>query len=235
MFDFEKIKLASSLHVHVLHVHVLHDSGAFKTCCSHRNSRPLSIVFMLSSNPIFVAFAFGTIICISMPTDLLYEDFYPVDNTDGTIPDESSLFSLKTNDIASNPSQTIGSEDVPLLTSNDQAPLLFDDQLLASNDLNLALEPSSCNLRKRDGSACSVNSAPQGRLELPDLLQIETVPIKTDPLLAPITIELHDNSISKCVDPMYPINLCCNGPLGVIASLGPLVVYETIGQCRPGQ
>jgi hypothetical protein len=56
--------------------------------------------------------------------------------------------------------------------------------------------------------------------------------IKESPGLAPITVELGDLASSKCSDPAYALNLCCDGLLGERDDGG---VWKTIDKCRPSK
>lgn len=191
---------------------------------------------MFFSTVISLATVVGTSICNPMPANPLYEDFYPLDNSYLLSPDEYSPLSSNSGDPTFNPSQFLSSDKVPFLTSADQTSLESGDQFPNFDDLSFALETPSCKLEKRDRAECYPDSAPQGRLELPDLLQIETIEIKDNPLFAPIIIEFGDSPLGKCVNKEYSLNLCCNGPLGALADgLWPLTVYKTIEKCRPGK
>lgn len=190
---------------------------------------------MLFSFLIFVAVAVGTTIDSSMPSDLLYEDFYTSEKSNPIAPDDYSVLFSNPGDFTFDSSQNLGFDDFSFLASNDQASSDLSDQLFDSNSLNSAIE-TSCNTGKSDKEVCSVDSAPQGRLELPDLLQMGNTIIQGDPLLAPITIETQEKSPGKCVNALFPLNLCCKGKLGALAvDSYPLTVFETINRCRPGK
>lgn len=131
--------------------------------------------------------------------------------------------------------QDLSFDDVPYLTSEDQASSDLSDLLFGSDSPD-SIFATSCNIEKRNKGACSVDSVPQNRLEFPDALQMGNTIVKENPLLAPITIEIEENSPGKCVDLLHPLNLCCRGPLGTLADgYYPLTVYETINRCRPGK
>lgn len=199
---------------------------SLQNCCSTRFFQP-HIFIMLFSFLISIATAVGTTVGSPTPADSLYEDFSTSEKPYLITPDDYSLLSSNPGDLTFDSSPTLGFDDIPF---NDQASSELSDQFSS------ALETPSCNLGKRDGAACSVESAPQGRLEIPDLLQMGSTVIKENPLLAPITIEIGDDSPGKCANLVYPLNLCCKGPLGTLAGgLYPLVVYETIDECRPGK
>ena len=192
---------------------------------------------MLSFIVIFLAIIVEITTCSPVSVDLLYEYFNPSDETILPAPDEYSILTSKPSEPTFELSQPLSSDDISLFTSNDQAS--FDDfeQGLDPASFNFALETPSCNLGKRDEAACSQKPEPQGPLlQLPDLLQVESSLRRTNPRLAPITIELGDKSPSKCANPIYSLNLCCNGPLGAISNdVVQFVVYETIEKCRLGE
>lgn len=191
---------------------------------------------MIYSIVISLASAIGTSICNAMPADSLYEDFYPLDNSYLLALDDNSPLSSNSGDTTFDRSQPSRDDKDPFLISNDQASLESSEQFPNFDDLSFALESPSCKLGRRDGAGCYPTSVTQSRLEMPDLLQIETIEIKDNPLFAPITIELGDSPLGKCVNQEYPLNLCCNGPLGALAGGSwPLTIYRTIDNCRPGK
>ena len=191
---------------------------------------------MFYSFVISLASAICTSICNAMPADSLYEDFYPLDNSYLLALDDNSPLSSNSGDTTFDPSQPSRDDKDPFLISNDQASLESSDQFSNFDDLSFDLETPSCKVGRRDGAGCYPASVTQGRLELPDLLQIETIEIKDNPLFAPITIVLGDGSLGKCVNQAYPLNLCCDGPLGALADgLWPLMIYRTIDNCRHGK
>lgn len=184
---------------------------------------------------ITVLIAVGAIIDSLLPADSLFEDFYTSENSNLVGQDDFSVLSSNPGDPTFDRFQKLDFDDLPYLTSNDQASSDPSDQLFDSEYLNSALD-TSCNIGKRDGEACSVDPLPQSPLEFSDLMQMGNTVIKGDPFLAPITIELEGNSPGKCVNLQHPVNLCCKGPLGTVAaSYWPLTVYETISGCRPGR
>ena len=191
---------------------------------------------MLLSILISIATAVGATTDLLIPVGSLYEDFYTPENSDRFAPDDYGIFSLNTGDFTLGSFQNLDFDDVLYDTSDDQASSDFSDQLFDSDSLNSAPK-TFCNIGKRDdGGACPVDSAPQDRLEPPDFVQMGNIVVTGDPLLAPITLEIEENPSGKCVDLQHPVNLCCKGPLGLLAGgYFPLVVYETIGRCRPGK
>ena len=211
--------------------------AAFKNYCSKRFFRP-NIFSMLFSILISVAAVIGATVDNLMPADSLSEDIFTSESSIPVAPEDEGFLSSSPSDFTLENSQNLGFDDFSYLPSNGQASSDLTDELFDSDSPNSALE-TSCNIGKRDQTGfCSVDSAPAPpiHLELPDLLQMENIIIKGDSYLAPITIGIEDNSPGKCISLVHTMNLCCMGPLGrQLDSYLPLVVYETVGQCRPGK
>lgn len=196
---------------------------------------------MLFSILLSVAAVIGATIDNLMLADPEAEDLFTSESSNLVAPDDEGFLSSSSSDFTLENSQNPGFDDFFYLPSNGQASSDLTDELFDPNSLNSALE-TSCNIGKRDqNGVCSINSAPPNsapplHLEFPDLLQMGNTIVKDDPFLAPITIEIDDSSPAKCISLLHTINLCCKGPLGALADgFGPLKVYETIGQCRPGK
>ena len=171
-----------------------------------------------------------------MPVDSLFDAFYTSESSNRVASDDFSFLSSNPSELMFENSQNQGFEDFSYLASNDQGSTDLDSQLFDFDNPNSALE-TSCNIAKRDDrGVCSVDSGPQVHLEFPDLLEMGNTIVKEDSYLAPITISIEDNSPGKCINLLHPVNLCCKGPLGTsVAGYYPLVVYDTVGKCRPGK
>lgn len=191
---------------------------------------------MLFSIFISVAAIVGATTDNSMPADLLFDDFDISESSNWVASDDSSFLSSDPGDLIFDSSQNQGFDEFSYLASNDQGSPDPSNQLFGSNNPNSALG-TSCNIEKRDDRGiCSIDSAPQVHLEFPDLLEMGNTIIKEDSFLAPITIGIEKNSPGKCINLLHRVNLCCKGPLGTsVAGYYPLVVYDTVGKCRPGK
>jgi hypothetical protein len=183
---------------------------------------------------IYLVIALGTTIGSPVTSDSLYQDFDSSENSYLVPSQDDSLFSSDLGDLTPISSQPLGSDDFPLLAFNDPPSLEISDQILPSlDDILFGLNPPSCTLGKRDGAACS---ASQDHIELPDISQIGKTTIKENPLLAPIVIVDGDGASDKCANPLYPLNLCCGGPLGGLAEgYSRLMVFVTVDNCKPGK
>lgn len=209
--------------------------AAFKNYCLERFFQP-NIFSMLFSILISVAAVVGATIDNLMPADSLSEDLFTSESSILVAPDDEGFLSSSPSDFTLDNSQNLGFDELSYLPSNGQASSDPTDELFDPSSPNSALE-TSCSIGKREQKGfCPVNSEPPIHLEFPDLLQMGNTIIKEDSYLAPITIGIEDSSPGKCISLVHTINLCCKGSLGrQVDGYSPLVVYETVGQCRPGK